>query len=137
MINQARRQRGLNELTIKYNLVTSAREHGQDMTCNGFGGHDSSDGTKAWERIGLAVAQNKNWCYTHCCCGEIWSGHGSPSRAFDWWMTHLPVYQDGLNIHAWTILGKYYTRMGVGATYYYNPNTGVTRKVYVVNFSSK
>jgi len=52
-------------------------------------------------------------------------------------MTHEPVYQDGLNIHAWTILGKYYTRMGVGAIRYYNPNTGASRTVYIVDFSSK
>ena len=32
------------------------------------------------------------------------------------------------------VLGKYYTRMGVGVIRYYNPDTGVTRKFYTVDF---
>jgi len=137
MINKVRRKNGLNELKMNNNLVTAAREHGQDMTCHGTYSHTSTDGTKAWERIGLATHNNRNWCYSNCCCGEIYMGGGSPENAFNWWMTHEPVYQDGLNIHAWTILGKYYNRMGVGVTYYHNPNTGVVRKFYVVDFFRK
>jgi uncharacterized protein YkwD len=137
LINKARRKAGLNELTMNQKLVTAAREHGQDMTCHGTYSHTSTDGTKAWERIGLAMKDNKNWCYSHCCCGEIFMGGGSPESAFNWWMTHKPVYKDGLNIHAWTILGQYYNRMGVGVIYYHNPNTGVTRKFYTVDFYRK
>ena len=137
MINKARRKAGLNELTMNQKLVTAAREHGQDMTCHGTYSHTSTDGTKAWERIGLAMKDNKNWCYSHCCCGEIFMGGGSVESAFNWWMTHEPVYKDGLNIHAWTILGQYYNRMGVGVIYYHNPNTGVTRKFYTVDFYRK
>lgn len=64
-------------------------------------------------------------------------GGGSPESAFNWWMTHQPEYQDGWNIHAWTILGQHYTRMGVGVIYYNNPNTGVVRKFYTVDFSTR
>ena len=53
MINQARRDAGLNTLRSLDSLVSAARDHGQDMTCNGLYGHTSSDGTRAWERIGL------------------------------------------------------------------------------------
>ena len=47
-------------------------------------------------------------------------------------MTHEPEYQDGWNIHAWTILGRYYKQMGVGVIYY--QHDGVTRKYYTVDF---
>ncbi len=136
LINQARRAHGLNELTIKYALVTAAREHGQDMTCNGTYSHTSSDGTLAWERIGIAIGKTKNWCYTHCCCGEIFYGGGAyltPDQAFNWWMNHPsadPNYTD--NIHKRTILGQYYTRLGVGVIYY--QHDGVIRKFYTVDF---
>jgi uncharacterized protein YkwD len=105
------------------------------MTCNGTYSHTSSDGTLAWQRIGIATHNNANWCYSNCCCGEIFYGGGSylsPSHAFDWWMNHTPVYKDGLNIHAWTILGEYYTKMGVGVIYY--QHNGVIRKFYTVDF---
>ncbi len=57
---------------------------------------------------------------------------GPSSHAFNWWMTHEPEYQDGWNIHAWTILGQYYKQMGVGVIYY--QHDGVTRKFYTVDF---
>jgi len=132
MINQVRIENGRSPLTTNNSLVNAARLHGQDMTCHGTYSHTSTDGTKAWERIGLAIANNRNWCYSNCCCGEIFMGGGSVESAFNWWMTHEPEYQDGWNIHAWTILGRYYKQMGVGVIYY-NHN-GVTRKYYTVDF---
>jgi uncharacterized protein YkwD len=136
LINKARRNHGLAELTLNSKLQTAAREHGQDMTCNGIYSHTSSDGTLAWQRIGLAVKGNSNWCYSNCCCGEIFYGGGSyltPAQAFDWWMHHPsadPNYTD--NIHKRTILGQYYNRLGVGVIYY--EHNGVIRKFYTVDF---
>lgn len=136
LINKARRNHGLDELIMNNKLRTAAREHGEDMTCNGIYSHNSSDGTFAWQRIGLAVKGNSNWCYSNCCCGEIFYGGGSyltPALAFDWWMHHPsadPSYSD--NIHKRTILGQYYNRLGVGVIYY--EHNGVIRKFYTVDF---
>jgi len=137
LINQARREHGLNELSLLSPLVTAARNHGQDMTCNGVYSHTSTDGTRAWERIGRAVYGQSNWCYSHCCCGEIYYGGSSyltPERAFEWWMTHPedPPFCPLGNAHKCTILGQWYTRLGVGVIYY--QHDGVTRKFYTVDF---
>ena len=139
MINQARRDAGLNTLANGNRLVSAARDHGQDMTCNGMYSHTSSDGTQAWERIGLYAYGDSTWCYSHCCCGEIYYGGSAyltPTRAFDWWMNHpedpLPTWCDEGNSHKCTILGEWYTHMGVGVTYY--EHDGVIRKFYTVDF---
>jgi uncharacterized protein YkwD len=106
------------------------------MTCNGVYSHTSTDGTLAWERIGIYTKNNSNWCYSNCCCGEIFYGGGgylTPQQAFNWWMNHEsqdPNYED--NIHKRTILGQYYTRIGVGVIYY--EHDGVVRKFYTVDF---
>ena len=136
LINQARTSRGLPALTVKVTLVNAARDHGIDMTCNGTYSHTSTNGTLAWERIGIYTKNNRNWCYSNCCCGEIFYGGGSgltPQQAFNWWMTHKsndPNYTD--NIHKRTILGQWYTRIGVGVIYY--QHDGVIRKFYTVDF---
>jgi uncharacterized protein YkwD len=134
MINQARKNHGLPKLKNLNSLVTIARDHGRDMTCHGTYSHTSTDGTRAWERISVALGHGPNWCYNHCCCSEIFYGGGSPQIAFNWWMTHQsqdPNYKD--NIHKRTILSQYSTHMGVGAIYY-NKN-GVVRKFYTVDFA--
>ena len=137
LINNARAKRGLPKLAVKVQLVEAARDHGRDMTCHGTYSHTSSDGTKAWERISLALGHNKSWCYNHCCCSEIFYGGGSyltPEIAFDWWMNHPsqdPNYKD--NIHKRTILSKYSTKLGVGVIYY--QNNGTIRKFYTVDFA--
>jgi uncharacterized protein YkwD len=137
LINNARAKRGLPKLKVKIQLVEAARDHGRDMTCNGIYSHTSSDGTKAWERISVALGHNKSWCYNHCCCSEIFYGGGSyltPEIAFDWWMNHPsqdPNYKD--NIHKRTILSKYSTKLGVGVIYY--QHNGTIRKFYTVDFA--
>jgi uncharacterized protein YkwD len=139
MINDARAAAGLNRLEISRSLTNAARDHGRDMTCHGTYSHTSTDGTLAWERIGLYLFGQKNWCYSNCCCGEIYYGGGgylTPEHAFNWWMTHEsrdPNYTD--NIHKRTIEGRYYNVMGVGVIYY-NHN-GITRKFYTVDFSRR
>ena len=137
LINNARAKRGLPKLAVKVQLVEAARDHGRDMTCHGTYSHTSSDGTKAWERISVALGHNKSWCYNHCCCSEIFYGGGSyltPEIAFDWWMNHPsqdPNYND--NIHKRTILSKYSTKLGVGVIYY--QHNGTIRKFYTVDFA--
>ena len=137
LINNARAKRGLPKLAVKVQLVEAARDHGRDMTCHGTYSHTSSDGTKAWERISIALGHNKSWCYNHCCCSEIFYGGGSyltPEIAFDWWMNHPsqdPNYKD--NIHKRTILSKYSTKLGVGVIYY--QHNGTVRKFYTVDFA--
>ncbi len=136
LINNARTSRGLSPLYGSDRLVYAARDHGTDMTCHGTYSHNSTDGTRAWERIGLVMNGSKTWCYSHCCCGEIFYGGSAnltPAHAFNWWMNHEsqdPNYED--NIHKRTILGQYYNRIGVGVTYY--QHNGVTRKFYTVDF---
>jgi len=136
LINDARESEGLSPLYRADQLVNIAREHGSDMTCNGTYSHTSTDGTRAWERIGIAMYGNQNWCYSHCCCGEIFYGGGAyltPEYAFNWWMTHEPADpNEDWNIHKRTILGQYYNRIGVGVAYY--EHDGVTRKFYTVDF---
>ncbi len=115
MINQTRQDHGLPKLQQLDVLTQAARDHGRDMTCHGTYSHTSTDGTKAWERISLALGYGKNWCYNHCCCSEIFYGGGTPQTVFNWWMTHPsqdPNYSD--NIHKRTILSQYSTHMGVG-----------------------
>ena len=137
LINQARKQHGLPKLKIDFRLVTAARNHGRDMTCNGLWSHTSSDGTKAWERISMALGHGPNWCYNHCCCSEIFYGGSAgltPQHAFNWWMTHPsqdPNYSD--NIHKRTILSQYSTHLGVGVIYY--QHGGTVRKFYTVDFA--
>ncbi|MDZ7844995.1 MAG: CAP domain-containing protein [Anaerolineales bacterium] len=137
LINQARRDHGLPALKVDSRLVTAARDHGRDMTCNGLWSHDSSDGTKSWERISVALGHSSSWCYTHCCCAEIFYGGGgylTPSYAFNWWMNHEsqdPNYED--NIHKRTILSQYTTHLGVGVIYY--QKDGTVRKFYTVDFA--
>ena len=135
--NRARREHGLSELQVDSRLVRAARDHGRDMTCHGTYSHTSTDGTRAWERISMALGHGPNWCYNHCCCSEIFYGGGgylTPSQAFNWWMTHEsqdPNYED--NIHKRTILSQYSTHIGVGAIYYYDGST--VRKFYTVDFA--
>jgi len=136
LINDARVSEGLSPLYTGIRLVNIAREHGSDMTCHGTYGHNSTDGTRAWERIGDAMYGDQNWCYQNCCCGEIFYGGGdylTPEIVFDWWMNHEPddPNQDW-NIHKRTILGQYYNRIGVGVAYY--EHNGVIRKFYTVDF---
>ena len=133
-INRARREHGLHELQVDSRLVRAARDHGRDMTCNNMSGHDSSDGTKAWVRIARALGHGDNWCYNNWACTEIWSGHGSPSSAFYWWMNHEsqdPNYED--NIHKRMILHERMTHLGVGAIYYNNGSR--VRIYYTVDFA--
>ena len=136
LINGARQAHGLDPVYRSDRLINIAREHGSDMTCNGTNSHTSTDGTKAWQRIGIAMYDDSNWCYSHCCCGEIFYGGGSyltPEIAFDWWMNHEPdAPDDDWNIHKQTILGQYYNRIGVGVVYY--EHDGVIRKFYTVDF---
>ena len=138
MINQARQNHGLPALSVDNRLVTAARDHGRDMTCNGMWGHTSSDGTRAWERIGIYLGYGRNWCYSGGSCAEIYySGNGAwltPSKAFDWWMNHEsqnPDYED--NIHKRSILSPYQSHLGVGVIYYNDGST--TRKFYTVDFA--
>ena len=137
LINNARTKRGLPKLSVKVQLVEAARDHGRDMTCHGTYGHNSTDGTKAWERISVALGHSKSWCYNHCCCSEIFYGGGSylsPEIAFDWWMNHPsqdPNYK--YNIHKRTILSEYSTKLGVGVIYY--QHNGTIRKFYTVDFA--
>lgn len=139
LINNARTSRGLPRLYVSTRLVEAARNHGRDMTCNGTYGHTSTDGTRAWDRIGLAMSGSTNYCNS-CCCGEIVYGGGSyltPQQVLYWWMNHPedPPFCPLGNAHKCTILGQYYNRIGVGVIYY--EHNGVTRKSYTVDFARR
>ena len=134
MINQTRQDHGLPKLQQLDVLTQAARDHGRDMLCNGMSGHNSSDGTRAWVRISLALGHGPNWCDNNWACTEIWSGHGTPESAMYWWMNHTPYDPNQTdNIHKRMILHDRMTHFGVGAISYNDGSR--TRIYYTVDFA--
>ena len=83
LINQERQNQGLSPLGYQFPLAAAARDHSQDMACNGFFSHTGSDGSSPASR---ADAQG----YSFSTIGEnIYAGGGpynSPEQAFNAWM---------------------------------------------------
>jgi uncharacterized protein YkwD len=118
LINNARAQAGLPQLTVNAALTAAAQGHSIDMACHGLTSHSGSDGSSASERIAAAG-------YAASLASEIIYGSGYPQTAFDWWMSD--------ETHRNEILNAYVTDMGIGYAYVQGTAAG---GYYTVDFAS-
>lgn len=117
LINTARAQAGLAQLTVNPALATAAQGHSIDMACHGLISHTGSDASSPSQRIAAAG-------YAASRASEIIYGSGYPQTAFDWWMND--------QVHRDEILNPYVTDMGVGYAYMADTAHGY----YTVDFAS-
>lgn len=118
LINTARAQAGLSQLSVNPALAASAQGHSIDMACHGLISHTGSDGSSAHDRMVAAG-------YSPTFSSEIIYGSGYPQTAFDWWM--------GDATHRNEILNANVTEMGVGYAYVADTAHG---GYYTVDFAS-
>jgi uncharacterized protein YkwD len=117
LINTARAQAGLSQLTVNPALAAAAQGHSIDMACHGLISHTGSDASSPSQRIAAAG-------YAASRASEIIYGSGYPQNAFDWWMND--------QVHRDEILNPYVTDMGVGYAYMADTAHGY----YTVDFAS-
>jgi uncharacterized protein YkwD len=117
LINTARAQAGLSQLTVNPALAAAAQGHSIDMACHGLISHTGSDASSPSQRIAAAG-------YAASRASEIIYGSGYPQTAFDWWMND--------QVHRDEILNPYVTDMGVGYAYMADTAHGY----YTVDFAS-
>jgi len=117
LINAARVQAGLSQLTVNPALAAAAQGHSIDMACHGLISHTGSDASSPSQRIAAAG-------YAASRASEIIYGSGYPQTAFDWWMND--------QVHRDEILNPYVTDMGVGYAYMADTAHGY----YTVDFAS-
>jgi uncharacterized protein YkwD len=118
LINTARAQNGLPELTVNAQLNGAAQGHSVDMVCHNLFSHSGSDSSSVQERVAAAG-------YVASYAGEIIYGSGYPQTAFDWWMSD--------SIHRNEILNPRYTDMGIGYAYRVDTAYG---SYFTVDFAS-
>ena len=118
LINNARAQAGLPQLSINGQLTAAAQGHSIDMACHNLLSHTGSDGSSPSQRVAAAG-------YPASRSSEIIYGSGYPQTAFDWWMND--------QIHRDAILSPYVTDMGIG--YAYNGETAYG-SYFTVTFGS-
>jgi uncharacterized protein YkwD len=118
LINNARTQAGLAQLSINGQLSAAAQGHSIDMACHNLLSHTGSDGSSPSQRVAAAG-------YPASRSSEIIYGSGYPQTAFDWWMND--------QIHRDEILSPFVTDMGIG--YAYNGETAYG-SYFTVNFGS-
>jgi len=117
LINTARVNAGLAQLSVNPALAAAAQGHSIDMACHGLISHSGSDGSTPSQRIAAAG-------YAASRASEIIYGSGYPQTAFDWWMSD--------QVHRDEILNPSVIEMGVG--YAYMPDT--TKGYFTVDFAS-
>jgi len=117
LINTARAQAGLSQLSVNPALAAAAQGHSIDMACHGLISHSGSDASSPSQRIAAAG-------YTASRASEIIYGSGYPQTAFDWWMND--------QVHRDEILNPYVSDMGVGYAYMADTAHGY----YTVDFAS-
>jgi len=117
LINTARAQAGLAQLSVNPALAAAAQGHSIDMACHGLISHTGSDASSPSQRIAAAG-------YTASRASEIIYGSGYPQTALDWWMND--------QVHRDEILNPYVTDMGVGYAYMADTAHGY----YTVDFAS-
>lgn len=118
LINGARAEAGLSQLSINAQLTAAAQAHSIDMVCHNLLSHTGSDGSSPSQRIAAAG-------YAASRSSEIIYGSGFPQTAFEWWMND--------QIHRDEILNPGVTDMGVG--YAYSAQTAYG-SYYTVTFGS-
>lgn len=109
MINRARSNNGLNELSPSAPLYAAAAVHSADMACNNFINHIGSDGSSWYTRI-AAQGYSYSTALENIVVGNPDFG-GNAQYAFDWWMNS--------QVHRDNILNPKVTELGLG--YVYNP----------------
>lgn len=118
LINNARAEAGLSQLSINPQLMAAAQGHSIDMACHNLLSHTGSDGSSPSQRVAAAG-------YPASRSSEIIYGSGYPQTAFEWWMND--------QIHRDEILSPYATDMGIG--YAYNGQTAYG-SYFTVTFGS-
>jgi uncharacterized protein YkwD len=104
LINTARSNGGLSELTRHGLLNAAALAHSTDMACNDFVDHTGSDGSTWYDRISA-----QGYAYS-AATENIYVGSpefgGTPQGAFDWWWNS--------QIHHDNIMDPEKTEIGIG-----------------------
>jgi uncharacterized protein YkwD len=118
LINGARAEAGLSQLSINAQLTAAAQAHSIDMVCHNLLSHTGSDGSSPSQRIAAAG-------YAASRSSEIIYGSGFPQTAFEWWMND--------QVHRNEILNPGVTDMGIG--YAYSSQTAYG-SYYTVTFGS-
>jgi uncharacterized protein YkwD len=108
LINAARREANIPELTVNAQLISAAQGHSQDMACNNFLSHTGSDGSDMGHRL-LAA-------------GYAWSGFleiiaiGTPQDAMRQWRNDAGHWD--------AVLSSGVTEIGIGYAYYAQSDFG-------------
>ncbi|MBA3823381.1 MAG: CAP domain-containing protein [Ktedonobacterales bacterium] len=118
--NQYRAQFGCPALQLNTILMGTAEAHSEDMALHDFVGHNSSDGTTAWDRMARAgyhyaiVEENVAW------------GQQTPEQAVDAWFIETPPN----DLHRKNILNCQVVDVGVGYYYLANDPGKITNHTY-------
>lgn len=119
LINHAREQAGLDQLSINAQLTAAAQGHSEDMACHSLLSHTGSDASTIYQRIVAAGYNPVNYL-------EIIYASGLPQGAFNWWMSD--------QVHHDAILNSGVTEMGGGYAYI---STSAYGGYYTVDFGSQ
>lgn len=99
LTNQARAQRGLTPYLLNPVLSQVAQSHVNDIIASGRLGHVGSDGSRAPERVRragyVAAVVSENWVYSR-----------TMQKAFSWWMSDPPHFQN--------LMSRRFKEIGVG-----------------------
>ena len=112
LINAARAEQGLAELTISTALSQASLRHSLDMACQDFVDHNGSDGSNWYDRATNQGYANANSARENIYVGDPAFG-GTAEGAFSWWMNS--------QVHRDNILSTVVSEIGIG--YVYNPNS--------------
>jgi len=118
--NMYRQQNHCPALTANTILMGTAQAHSEDMAIHDFVGHNSSNGTTAWDRLEQAgyhysiVAENVAW------------GQSTPEKAVDAWFNETPPN----DLHRQNILNCKLHDIGVGYYYLANDPGKITSHTY-------
>ena len=99
LVNEARRNAGLNELKLDKELLRVARIKSQDMVDNNYFSHNSPI-------YGTPFQMIKNFGISYTSAGENIAGHQTAKQAFDAWMNSSG--------HKANILGNSFNYTGIG-----------------------
>lgn len=99
LTNQARAKRGLTPYLLNPVLSQVAQSHVNDIIASGRLGHVGSDGSRAPERVRragyVAAVVSENWVYSR-----------TMQKAFSWWMSDPPHFQN--------LMSRRFKEIGVG-----------------------
>jgi uncharacterized protein YkwD len=103
-INAFRVQHKLVPLRLSTALMTSAREHSQEMATQGYFAHESADGSAFWKRI-KAVYPSSSWRYWSVGENLLWSSPDvDAAGALPLWV-NSPEHKANLLTPGWGEIG--------------------------------